>query len=192
MLRIAVIIICFSWWSSVAAQRIQYPFSHIDISNGLSNNQVNGFFKDQKGFLWIATMSGLNRYDGYHFKVFRHNVNDTTTLSDDYIVGIMEGPGGKLWIRFRNNTFNIYDPATEKFERDISRELNKLNLPLSTVSDIQKDGHGDFLFLTGQRTIYKYNTSSGKASVLYTSSFPGNTLVAFAEDKKNQFWVISK
>jgi ligand-binding sensor domain-containing protein len=53
---------------TLAGQKLHFQFSHLDISRGLSNNQVTGIFKDQKGFLWVGTMSGLNRYDGYQFK----------------------------------------------------------------------------------------------------------------------------
>src|SRR5689334_10054435 len=83
------------------AQPGQYPFTRIDISRGLSNNQVTSIFKDNMGFLWFGTMSGLNRYDGYKFRVFRHDSHDSTTLNDDYISRVLEGPGGKMWVETR-------------------------------------------------------------------------------------------
>src|ERR1700753_2278928 len=95
------------------AQNNQFQFSHLDINNGLSHNDVTCIFKDKQGFMWFGTLSGLNRYDGYKFKIFKHAVSDTTTLDDDYIVSISEGPDNKLWIETRNG-FDIYDPATEK------------------------------------------------------------------------------
>ncbi|HMG69298.1 MAG TPA: two-component regulator propeller domain-containing protein, partial [Chitinophagaceae bacterium] len=121
-----LLLVCLASFNS-PGQKIHFQFSRLDISKGLSNNQVNSFFKDQKGFLWVGTMSGLNRYDGYQFKVFRHDLRDTTTLSDDFINGITEGPGDKLWIQTRNG-FNIYDPVTEKFDRDIAGQLRKLGI----------------------------------------------------------------
>src|SRR5450432_787918 len=80
------------------AQQGAFEFNRIDISQGLSNNQVRSILKDSKGFLWFATMSGLNRYDGYQFKVFRHNLRDSTSLSDDNILRIFDGPDNKLWV----------------------------------------------------------------------------------------------
>ena len=58
---------------SVFAQNEHYNFSKLDTYTGLSNNQVNAILKDQDGFLWFGTMSGLNRYDGYSYRVFRKN-----------------------------------------------------------------------------------------------------------------------
>jgi ligand-binding sensor domain-containing protein len=50
------------------AQNNSYQFSHLDITNGLSDNQVNCIYKDEKGFMWFGTTSGLNRYDGISLK----------------------------------------------------------------------------------------------------------------------------
>src|SRR5882724_1907545 len=95
------------------AQYDKYRFSRLDISRGLSHNEVNCVFKDEKGFLWFGTMSGLNRYDGYSFKVLKHDLRDTSSIIDDLIVRIWQGPGHKLWIS-AGKGLTIYDPLTEK------------------------------------------------------------------------------
>src|SRR4051794_1308737 len=100
------------------AQSSQYRFSHLDISNGLSHNQVNCIFKDSEGFMWFATASGLNRYDGYTFKVFKHDANNKNSISDDFINKIFEGPDKKLWILTRSG-YCFYDPETEQFNSDM-------------------------------------------------------------------------
>src|SRR6185312_2951958 len=84
------------------AQLNQFRFSRIDISKGLSNNEVNSILKDEKGFLWFGTRSGLNRFDGYEFKVFKHDLRDTTTISDEEVEQIFEGPDHKLWINTKS------------------------------------------------------------------------------------------
>ncbi|WP_448634901.1 two-component regulator propeller domain-containing protein [Pedobacter panaciterrae] len=53
-----------------SAQYNQYQFSHLDINNGLPHNDVNCFYKDDKGFIWLGTLAGLARFDGYSFKVY--------------------------------------------------------------------------------------------------------------------------
>jgi signal transduction histidine kinase/ligand-binding sensor domain-containing protein/DNA-binding response OmpR family regulator len=172
----------------VAGQNTNFQFSHIDISSGLSNNQVISIFKDQKGFLWIGTMSGLNRYDGYQIKIFRHNLKDTTSISDDFISGIKECPGGKLWIESRGGV-NIYDPATEKFDRNMAAYLRKIGITSNNISDIIKDKEGNFLFLTDDRILYKYIVSTAKTSILYKVN-AGNTVAAVSVDNNNQYWLI--
>ena len=49
-----------------------YTFDHLGIEEGMSQNQVNAVCKDQHGFMWFGTWDGLNRYDGYEFKVFKN------------------------------------------------------------------------------------------------------------------------
>ena len=54
----------------VSAQ--SYLFKHLEVSDGLSNNSVNTIYKDRDGFMWFGTTTGLNRYDGYTFKIYQH------------------------------------------------------------------------------------------------------------------------
>src|SRR5690606_4014599 len=108
----------------VSAQPHQYNFSHVDIKQGLSHNQVNSIYKDKDGFIWFGTLAGLNRFDGYDFKVYKHDVNDTTSIIDDFIIKITDGPEGNLWI-FTRNGVSVYQPRTEKFIRDANQLFKK-------------------------------------------------------------------
>src|SRR5690606_21655222 len=83
------------------AQGEIYSFSHLDINDGLSHNQVNTILKDKNGFVWFGTMSGLNRYDSYHFEVHRSRPEDSTSLSDNYISALFELPDDKIWVATR-------------------------------------------------------------------------------------------
>ncbi|MEO5562306.1 MAG: two-component regulator propeller domain-containing protein [Chitinophagaceae bacterium] len=72
--------------------------THLGIGQGLSNNSVRCIFQDHLGFMWFGTYDGLNRYDGYGFKVFRNKLNDSTSLPHNYIYSIHEDAHRKLWI----------------------------------------------------------------------------------------------
>jgi signal transduction histidine kinase/ligand-binding sensor domain-containing protein/CheY-like chemotaxis protein/AraC-like DNA-binding protein len=138
-----------------------YPFSKLDIRDGLSNNQVDAIYKDQKGFLWFGTSAGLNRYDGYTCKVFRHNALDTSSLNDDYVDRIYEGPEGKLWLNTLNE-INIYDPKTEKFDRRPDRFLNDLHFPTRRLATIVK-AKDAYWFVYADSGIYVYGRDQGNA-----------------------------
>ncbi|HWZ02796.1 MAG TPA: two-component regulator propeller domain-containing protein, partial [Mucilaginibacter sp.] len=175
------------------AQNNQFQFSHLDISNGLSHSNVTCIFKDSKGFVWFGTLSGLNRYDGYKFKIFKHEVRDTTSLDDDYIVSINAGPANKLWIETRNG-FNIYDPATEKFDHNIKGYLRSINIPDPYFASIKKDRSGNFWFLHRTSGIYRYDPNTGKTIHLTHSaadkgSISSNTVSDLAQDSKGNFWL---
>ena len=105
----------------------EMKFRRLDTRDGLSNSQVNCVYRDSRGMVWIGTAYGLNRYDGYRFKTFYSNRQDTTSMRDNYTDQIMEGFDGKLWLRQGMN-YCVFDPVTEKFERNISRELEKYGI----------------------------------------------------------------
>jgi signal transduction histidine kinase/ligand-binding sensor domain-containing protein/DNA-binding response OmpR family regulator len=110
-------------------------FSALNVNNGLSNNQVNCIFKDNRGFMWFGTMSGLNRYDGFTCRIFRHNAADPTSLADDFVSGITAAPGNKLYIRTRNGDM-LYDPVKEQFS-DAGIWLKSKGLPLTGINCTQ-------------------------------------------------------
>jgi signal transduction histidine kinase/ligand-binding sensor domain-containing protein/AraC-like DNA-binding protein len=177
----------------LSAQNNQFQFSHLDINNGLSHNEVTCMLKDSRGFMWFGTLSGLNRYDGYKFKIFKHSVSDTTTLDDDYIVSISEGPENKLWIETRNG-FNIYDPATEKFDHNTNAYLKSISIPDRFITAIKKDRSGNFWFLHLTQGIYKYNPQTKKTTHLIhsaadTASICNNTVADLAQDSQGNFWL---
>ena len=112
-------------WPLVAQANIpEMKFRRLDTRNGLSNSQVNCIYRDSRGFVWIGTAYGLNRYDGYRVKVFYSNKRDTTTMRDNYTDQIMEAYDGKLWLKQGMN-YSVYDPVTEKVERNAGRELER-------------------------------------------------------------------
>ncbi|WP_243751570.1 two-component regulator propeller domain-containing protein [Niastella caeni] len=172
------------------AQPAQYPFSHLDVSDGLSHNQVTTIIKDAKGFMWFGTASGLNRYDGYTFKVFRHKENDSTSINDDLVVKIQEGPHNKFWIDTRNGQ-SIFDPVSEKASNNTLAWCRQLLLPAAPVTDIVKDKQGCFWFAQTGYGLSRYNPAAH--TVNRFARQPGkNTpdIADLAEDKAGNVWVI--
>ena len=88
------------------------------ISNdlGLSQNTINAIFQDQQGFLWVGTNDGLNRFDGYHFKVYTFDSFDSLSLSDNRIQAIYESRQGRLWVGTANG-LNCFDRKKGHFRR---------------------------------------------------------------------------
>ena len=115
---------------SVTAQTSLIPdmkFRRLDTPEGLSSSQINYIFQDSRGFVWICTPYGLNRYDGYRMKTFFSNPRDTTSMRDSYCDRIYEAADGKLWMR-QGMGYCVYDPATETFDRNAARVLAKMGL----------------------------------------------------------------
>src|SRR5580698_5236059 len=111
------------------AQSEDYIFAHVDVTSGLSNNHITSIYKDSRGFMWFGTVAGLNRYDGYQFRVFRHDNHDPHSIPDNYIEQIFDCPEGRMWWESRKGRFTVYDRALERFDPDYAPNLQKKGLP---------------------------------------------------------------
>jgi len=140
---------------SVTAQTSLIPdmkFRRLDTQNGLSSSQVNTIFKDSRGYVWIGTPYGLNRYDGYRIKAFYSNKRDTTTMRDNYTDRIYEDKDGCLWLRQGMN-YCIYNPVDESFQRNASTVLAEMGvqvgiewLYIDSKKDIWVKGFDDGIY----------------------------------------------
>jgi signal transduction histidine kinase/ligand-binding sensor domain-containing protein/DNA-binding response OmpR family regulator len=90
------------------------PVRYLGIEQGLSNNAVVALYQDHQGFMWIGTYDGLNRYDGYNFRIFRNIIGDSTSLSTNNVYNIEGDAQHNIWIGGQNG-LNIYHPLTDKF-----------------------------------------------------------------------------
>lgn len=178
------------------AQSANYKFSHININDGLSNNQVTCIYKDRFGFMWFGTMSGLNRYDGYELTIFEHDIYDTTTLSDNFIIDLFEDHLGKLWVYTRFG-LNVYDPAKEKFIRNTGPLLKELNIAIDqwSLTKIFKDRQGNFWYLGTDFGINKYlHKKDTVINIVHRendgTSIASNTVISIVQTSDNYIWLI--
>ncbi len=98
------------------SEKVQYIFNQITIENGLSNNSITCILKDSRGFIWIGTTDGLNRYDGYSFVIYKNNPLDSNSISDNFISSIIEDFSGNLWIGTQGGGLNMYNIYNERFK----------------------------------------------------------------------------
>ena len=87
----------------------------IGIDDGLSQGFVSSIIEDKQGFLWFATRDGLNKYDGYTFKVYRHDPDDTSSLADNNITTLFEDSKGRLWVAMASGGLDLFDKETDRF-----------------------------------------------------------------------------
>ncbi len=91
-------------------------FDHLNTEEGLSQNGVTSFAQDSDGLIWIGTQEGLNRYDGYDFKVFYHSESDAFSLSHDQVHALLADSQGRMWVG-TDAGLDLYDPIHNKFIR---------------------------------------------------------------------------
>ena len=85
-LGLVIVLLCLSMAVSAGG----FMFKHLEVKEGLSSNRVNDIFKDSEGFMWFATASGLNRYDGCQMKVYRSHNLDLGPLPDNCVQKVQE------------------------------------------------------------------------------------------------------
>ncbi len=172
---------------SALGQGEYYHFSKLNTYNGLSHNQVNAILKDPEGFLWFGTLSGLDRYDGYSFKIYRKVPNDSTSLYDNSILSLFELPDGKMWVTARTGAC-IYSSETEKFDADYNTYLHSLGLPPGPVSNIVKGNSGRYWFLYENLDLYMYS-GKDKTVKLFRHN-PDAKIASFTETADGKLWLV--
>ncbi len=115
--------------------------NQFSIDQGLSQSWVRCIHQDAKGFLWIGTQDGLNRYDGYDFKIFRHELYDTSSIGENTINSISEDQAGNLWIGTENG-LSKYDRKREIFENFCHTQSNPKSISAGPVYQTLVDSTG--------------------------------------------------
>lgn len=170
----------------------QFEFSHLNNTNGLSNNQVEAIFKDSRGFLWFGTNMGLNRYDGINFKTYIHQKGNRRSPSFDRFSRIQEDINGNLWLR--SSAYMLYDWKSETFINNIDSVLNTMGLPPSP-GIIEIDRKKNIYFAYSGKGIYKYDASSHQTT-LYKQSDDIRDLdlseISDIKAKEDYIWILHK
>src|SRR5882724_3952173 len=115
-------------------------FEHINRTAGLSQSNVTCILQDSRGLMWFGTQDGLNKYNSYNFTVYKNVHDDSSTISNDFITGIVEDKAGNLWVSTWGGGLNKFDWGTQKF---IHFNNNKVNgIPYDFVTNVTKDSKG--------------------------------------------------
>ncbi len=145
-----------------------YYFKRYQVEDGLSNNAVLCSLQDRNGFMWFGTKDGLNRFDGYSFKVYRYDADDPNSIGGSFIICLAEDKDGLLWVGTENGIYS-YNQATETF-----RPLEKT--PHKLVRSLMFDKNHNLWFISRLR-LCRYNTRTKKiteyppAQYFYVSAF---------------------
>lgn len=136
-------------------------FEQFGIADGLSQNTVYAILQDSRGFLWFGTEDGLNRYDGYTFKVYRHNPDEPGSLSSNRIQSIYEDKFGTIWIGTQGGGLNKFDRFKEIFTHYINDPSNADSLSNNIVWTICEEKPG-ILWLGTNNGLNRFDLKTGK------------------------------
>ena len=122
----------------------EYPFRNISIEDGLSQNTISCILQDRNNFMWFGSEDGLNRYDGYAFKIYRHSQRRDVGLSHGRVYCLEEDSDGSLWIGTLGGGLDHFDPDQERFTHYRHDAGNARSLSNDTIRAILPDGKGSF------------------------------------------------
>jgi signal transduction histidine kinase/ligand-binding sensor domain-containing protein/DNA-binding response OmpR family regulator len=149
-------------FNSLAGQSIQ--FKKLDTDHGLSSNQINTIFKDRKGFLWVGTVNGLNRYDGFSTTVFRKSIDFPNSISNNNISRIFEDHLGRLIILTASGIV-VYDPEKETFDTDDPLFHKNISIPISDIIEVLVAKNGTLWFFSQDSGFFNYNPTTDSVAV---------------------------
>ena len=168
-------------------------FDQISIEQGLSQSSVQVIFQDTRGFLWFGTQDGLNRYDGYTFKIYKPDPDDLNSLSDRWITSIVEDQEGYLWIATRLGGLNRYDPRTEEFVHFLHDDASSVSLIDNHINVLYIDKANNLWIGTASGLdLYVKSIGTFKHYVYSPSQqegLSGKNITALYEDSRGRFWV---
>ncbi|MEO8087241.1 MAG: two-component regulator propeller domain-containing protein [Bacteroidota bacterium] len=192
---IVFIFLLCSWIAGPVFGSNHLSFESITTAQGLIQNSVRAILQDQKGFIWIGTEAGLNRYDGRRFVAFTHKNNDSTSISDNYVSEIFEDRSGRIWFGTRNG-LNIYDEVNNSF---IRVPLGNFSKNIYTPA-ITEDLNGNIWVGTDGAGLLNIKIDSSGKQLAFTVtqflkseidslSIASNTVFALETDLQNNLWV---
>jgi ligand-binding sensor domain-containing protein/signal transduction histidine kinase len=182
-----IFLLCYTICITAAGQQSlgKLKFSRIEVNAGLSNSNITCFLQDSNGFLWIGTRDGLNKYDGYDFKVYRNDQEDSTSLLKNNIYVLFEDSHQTLWVSTRGGGLHYYDKKYDRFVR--VTQFSSYCVVASISEDQQKN-----LWISGMRNEHAFAARLDHTSTQWQSFdiFPSAEPVTFFKQKsENEFYV---
>ena len=175
-------------------QRVDMRFKHITITDGISESCINKIIQDKEGFIWLATHDGLNKYDGYSFKVYKPDAFNKHSLYSNQVKTICEDSKGNLWVGTAGGGLSMFDKKTEEFTTYMNDPKDESSISFNDVFSVFEDSKGRLWVgtfggglcildrTTGKFKRYKNNPSNPR-------SLSGASIRAIVEDAQHQIWI---
>lgn len=163
-------------------------FKNITSEDGLSQGTVETIIQDDQGYIWLGTNDGLCRYNGYEFKIYKHDEELENSITNNYIVDIKQDNSGKIWGGTANGLSKIdtkTDLITNYNMNDEEKSLSHYN-----IGDILITKSGDVLVGTSDG-LNIYNEKKDEFYRIFNkdSDLSSQFIRSLAEDENQNIWV---
>jgi ligand-binding sensor domain-containing protein len=188
--RNPLMIVAWLFLSMLHAQSGSLYFEKINADNGLSHNKVNCILQDRRGFIWIGTEDGLNRFDGNDFLVFRAQPGRSDCLSGNIITALLEDKDGVLWIATADGGLSRYDyklPPAQQFKQYKHQHDKPSSIPTNTIHAMLEDRQGYLWLGTGGHLILRFDKEAEQFEEPVKEGT--RTALALGLDHQDSLWV---
>jgi ligand-binding sensor domain-containing protein len=172
-----------------SAQPATLYFRNVNTGSGLSHNKINCIVQDKRGFTWIGTDDGLNRYDGNRFQVFRHDPTNPSSLSGNMITDLLEDKNEILWIATADGGLTRYNyrlNPKDQFKQYKHSPGDSSSIPVNIINALAEDKLGNLWLATSGNGVLRFN----KESEIFTEPIRrrSRTCLDLAIDHKGIIW----
>lgn len=181
--------------SALLTQPRDLRFERLSVEHGLSNFTVTSIVQDHEGFLWFGTADGLNKYDGYDFKIYKHDPSDTTGLPGQEVTCLLLDRAGTLWLGagLAGKGLYRYDPEGDRFVRLLSKAPLADRLAGHVIGMLHEDGRGEF-WLATSGGLFHYNLATDslwhyRHDAAEATSLDSDVVTAIGEDHAGEIWI---
>ncbi|MES2652493.1 MAG: two-component regulator propeller domain-containing protein [Bacteroidota bacterium] len=177
--------------STCFAQLNDQLIKNIGVAQGLSNNVVNSLYQDRFGFIWMGTYDGLNRYDGYSFKIFRNKWDDENSLINNHITALSGDDQNRIWIGTQKG-ISLFDYSNSRIHPIFYIEKGKKVKITAPITSITVGKNETAYFATDEKGLFRVQKNSLIAKRISFGNTLDFTARGLAVDEKNDLWVFVK
>lgn len=192
MPKIVVCLIVFCLFSHRlvhAVDTVPFHFRHYNIENGLSSNSVNALLQDSKGYIWMGTGKGLDKFDGSRFICYHKKGSGFHGFDSNEATAIYESSDNRIWVGTGKGVY-IYDPETGKFRRFDLQTSGQKEIT-SQVNSITQDKDGVVWIATRVQGVFSYDSRAGSLKC-YEMQHSNGYIYTVLPDKNGDIWLAGK
>lgn len=179
---------------SVKAKPINkdFIFNRITLEDGISQGSIEDIIQDRHGYLWFGTADGLNRYNGYEFKVYKYKEDDNNSLTSSYIGALIEDKEGFLWVG-TNQGLNRLDTYDDTIKRFVTSHKEENSISNNNIISLLEDSKGN-IWIGTEKGLNKYNKKEERFTRYSeeNSDLSNDFINSIYEDKDGFIWIGTK